>query len=117
MPALQVTSCPSDYLAEQLDFHAPELQQLASDFTALPHLDTSRMHTNVQALRGLGRSVGQIKALVLKCPPVLNVNFEAFLSFFYSYGATPRVCLSSPNPEFCCSHRGTTAYTTMCSCT
>ena len=88
---LQAISTPQDYLVERLDFHDTELVQLGAEFDALPHLDPATMHTNVQALRGLGRSVGQVKALVLRCPPVLTLNFEAFLSFFYSCGATPRV--------------------------
>jgi hypothetical protein len=49
------------------------------------------MHVNVQALRGLGRSPGQVKALLQQCPPILEANFESFLSFFYSYGASPWV--------------------------
>jgi len=88
---LQAATSPHEYLVTQLGFRAPEARELASDYGALSGLDLARMHANVQALRGLGRSLEDIKALVLTCPPVLEVHVEAFLTFFDNYGATSEV--------------------------
>jgi hypothetical protein len=87
----QVSQSPRFYLELKLDFHSDEIDQLADDYAELDVVSVEQLHTNIQALRGLGWSVGQVKALILKCPPLLEISFESFLSFFYNYGATPRV--------------------------
>jgi hypothetical protein len=85
----------------KLDFHSDEIDQLADDYAQLDVVSVEQLHTNIQALRGLGWSVGQVKALILKCPPLLEISFESFLSFFYNYGATPRVRALAKLTEAC----------------
>ena len=91
MHVLQDCATPQQYLQQRLNFKPPEVATLTSDYSNLETLPVATLHRNVQAMRGLGRSVGQVKALVQKCPPLLETDFDGLLSFFYSYGASPRV--------------------------
>ena len=92
---LQECKTPQEYLQTQLGFQTQEVNALAKEFAHIDRLSVSEIHRNVETIRCLGHHVRRVKAIVQACPPLLELDLNAFIAFFYSYGADKHVCSSS----------------------
>jgi hypothetical protein len=89
---LQVSCTSSKYLAQTLSIGDSELRRMCDSYAHLPDVPVSTVRSNVEALKGAGRSTSQIKALVQQCPAALAADCGGVVTFLQAYGLSQQVC-------------------------